>query len=265
MNRTFSEEDAQRIFALAVERQQRAQVEVKPQLSLTDLEEAGQAAGIDPAHIRAAAADLLRPDRIPAQRFFWGMPVEIRRTQVFSSRIDAATRQRLLAAVRHTFGTEGVLTELKNGFAWASAATENYAPVRVFVEDEGTGSRVTFERNKWNQVFGIGMGMGTFFIMFLVIMLSALSSGDSEQTLIGAIFTVAALLVGAGSFYGLRRQGYKEIDEFNTLMAQVEAWLIAAPADVGETTPAPSVDVDVEGYVMGKARPTASDKRTRSG
>lgn len=267
MNRSFSEDDAQRIFALAAERQQAAKTEVRPQLTLADLEEAGQAAGLDPAHIRAAAADLLRPDRLPVHRKFLGVPTEIRRTQVFAEPLSPATRQKLLGAVRHTFGTEGVLTELENGFEWASTAKPNQAPFRVFVEEEGAGSRVTFERNKWSQVLGFGGGFGTMFITFLVISLSAFITGDSDPAIVGGIFMALALVIGIGGFAGLRWFGEKEVNQFNQLMAQVELW---QRAELDEALPAPSapvVDLDAhtEGYTLDEAQHQARDgNRTES-
>ena len=72
MNKQYSESEAQRIFALAAERQQQSESPQKNRLTLEDLEEAGLAAGIAPEFIKSAAADLLRPGSSPSLSNLFG-------------------------------------------------------------------------------------------------------------------------------------------------------------------------------------------------
>ncbi|HEX8299654.1 MAG TPA: hypothetical protein VF594_10890, partial [Rubricoccaceae bacterium] len=84
MPRTYSQAEAQKVFARVAERQ-RAEGPAAGGLSLADLEEAAQAAGLDPTLVSAAAAEIDAPT---PQRSLFGAPVETVRHRVVRGRVS---------------------------------------------------------------------------------------------------------------------------------------------------------------------------------
>lgn len=222
MDHQFSEEDAQRIFALAAERQKTAEVAHDKKLTLAELEEAGLAAGIDPAYIRAAAADLLRPDRVNVHRTFAGLPVEVRSTRLYATPIDEEKWTALVLRLRDLFGKEGLVTSFGKVRQWQSEADERRTPVRVMVEEENGGARVTIERKTWPKVLGASFGVGGFTVAWTIIMLQGLLSGNTDAAWIGVGMVCAALIFAVVGFLRWRNQGEKMQDKYDAVFASLE-------------------------------------------
>ena len=67
--RVYSEQEVSQILERAVERQATAAPAAGAGLSLTDLERLGAEVGIDPAPLRAAAAEVARAERAYNERY----------------------------------------------------------------------------------------------------------------------------------------------------------------------------------------------------
>ncbi len=223
MSRIFSKDDAEKIFAMAAERQQNDEMEAVEGLSLEDLEEAGRAAGIDPDYIRAAAADLLRPSRAPIQRTFMGVPVEMRQTSMIKTPIDSPTWKEIVRQAQHIFGKEGQSTETGLVREWTSVPKENQLPVRIIAEAEGTGTRITIERKTWPQAIGFGIGSIVNIAMGLLLIVTSLagSSGDGDW-IVGSILLGFGLLFGLGAAVGLRMVGKKQATQFEKMLRAID-------------------------------------------
>lgn len=245
MDHRFTEEDAQRIFALAAERQKVVETTRAKSLTLTELEEAGLAAGIDPAYIRAAAADLLRPERVPVKRTFAGIPVEVRSTRLYDTPFDEDQWTALVLELRELFGVEGFVSSLGKMRQWQSIANEQQMPIRVRVEEEADGARVTVERKSWGAVLGPGLGIGSFFVAWTAVLVSAAVSGNATGTWLGIILILASLLFGLGIYLAIRKQGDKMMDKYNRVFAFLDQQghtLAHPPELLSAASPSPLLD-----------------------
>ena len=129
----FTGEEARKIFAEAAERQRMALEERRKRLSLDEVIEAGEAAGIDPAYLRQAAANVLRPEPTVAERTFLGVPVEFKRTVLLDHVPDDDEWGQIVHQLRTIFKTQGVVSEVGRVREWASAVKESEMPVRVLL------------------------------------------------------------------------------------------------------------------------------------
>ena len=221
MDKQFSEEEAQRIFALAAERQQQSHKNREAKLDLKDLEEAGLAAGIDPQFIHEAAADLMRPERIPVYQTVLGTPALIRRSKFFPGQKASNIWDNLLAQVQERFGKQGESSVSAGVYRWKSDEDDKKWPIKLIVEEEKEGARVTIERDRVSQIRGNYVGALWFMIMALVVTIMGLTSGEGTEWIGGLFFGLSALGLAGGTWIGYSIQGRKELAEFNRLIESI--------------------------------------------
>lgn len=238
MERRFSEQEARQIFALAAEREQAAQSLPDAALSLAELQEAARAAGIDPAFVRAAVADFLHADGQPVRRTVAGLPVELRRTRLIPGVLDDDAWAGIVGACRRIFGRHGVATDLGQTREWASEADERKMPVRVTVEQEADGLRVTIGRKSWPQALGLGVATGINLVVGLVLgVVWAVGAAPNDLWVPAFILTLFALLFGAGAYAGLRVNERRDVRRFADAFAAVEHLTGSTPTDERLTAP----------------------------
>ncbi|MEZ4703067.1 MAG: hypothetical protein R2834_22255 [Rhodothermales bacterium] len=222
MKKTFTENEAQRIFALAAERQQRTAEPEPTQLTLADLEEAGRAAGIDAAHIRAAAADLMHPDRLPVLNDVLGVPAEVRVTAVLPDVSFEDAWSDALQRLRDYTGKMGLIESTSTGRLWKSAADAVQGPTRLLVEQEETGVRVTIESNRTKKLTGTLIGAGLFMAVALGIALVSVTSGNGEELFVSALFVLISLAVAGSAWFKERRTGRRDAANLPQLLAEIQ-------------------------------------------
>lgn len=223
MNRNFTKEEAQRIFSLAAERQQAKQKEHDDQLSIEDLEEAGVAAGIDPAFIRAAASDLLRPERATEQRKFLGFPVELRESHVLPIPFDEKEWKKSVDIFTHVYGKAGRTIEVGTTHRWQSEQHENQMPATIIAEKEEHGTRFTFERKMWPMTLGFGIGAAVTTLMGLIFSTIWLTTNVSDDLIIpGAILTGIGLILGLIGTMGMHMYSRNEMNRIEEVFDHLE-------------------------------------------
>lgn len=248
MERQFSEEDAREILALAAERDHLAKTAARTTLTLAELEDAARTAGIDPAHVRSAAADVLRPERRASRRTFWGLPVELRQTRILTGHVGDADWESIVGQCRQTFGRQGVVSDLGSTREWASKANERNSPVRVICEQEGPNTRLTIEQRTWpnaiGTAIGTGMNVATGLLLFLMWLLSGASNGLWIAALVPLLFSV---LFGIGAVTKLRRDDRQQAEAFDRVLTHAERLLPVAPTSPEATlllTETPLLNMD---------------------
>ena len=247
----FSEEEARRIFARAAERQQ-ASEPASEGLSLDELQEVGRAAGLDPAHVAAAVAEVrsARPAAPPAT--FLGVGVEVRASRVLSGPVTDEAWEQMVARLRRTFGSKGTPTDVGRVREWTSGPSST---LLVTVEPgdpaRGGGAVVTMQTSKKSESSQYGAIVGVFGAMaVLFAILGTLQGGAGDPAFwvfIGA-FVAAAVgfpLLGRRSYarWAERRQG-----QFDALLDQFELVVRDAappePAPAAEAGGAGRLDLD---------------------
>lgn len=237
MNRNFTKEEAQRIFSLAAERQQAKQRESDGQLSIADLEEAGVAAGIDPEYIRAAAGDLLRPERATEQRNFMGFPVELRESHVLSLAFDEEKWKKSVDIFTHVYGKAGKTMEVGTTHRWQSEQNDNQMPVSIIAEKEEHGTRFTIERKMWPMTLGFGIGAGVNLLMGLIFTTIWLTTSVSDELIIpGTIMMSIGLLMGLFGSIGMKIYGRRESKRFEEIFDHLEKLAEASDSNKANAT-----------------------------
>ena len=107
----FTEEQAQRIFARAAERQHEAGGEA-PGFSLDELREIGQAAGLSAEHIAEAAAEVEAMTPGEMAREAHGVRTAVRRVRVLPGPLTDEVWQGMVAALRRTTNARGFTSDV---------------------------------------------------------------------------------------------------------------------------------------------------------
>lgn len=263
MDRRFSEQEARQIFALAAEREQAAQPHPTAGLTLSDLEEAARAAGIDPAFVQAAAADFLHAGDRPMRRTFAGIPVELRRTRMLPHPLDDEGWAEVVAACRRIFGKRGVVTDLGRSREWVSEANDRSMPVRVLLEEADGGLRVTIGRDMSQQALGFSVATGVNFTVGLALFVAWLATAPSPLWIPAFVLVTFAVLFGTGAYTGLRLSERRDVQRFADAFAAIEG-IVAARSRHASTPEAPRLLDAPEREAPERETHPAARRRSRS-
>ena len=268
MTRRFSEEEAQRIFARVAERQRESASSSAAGLSLAELEEAASAAGVDPALVATAAAEL---DAAPhAERTLAGVPIEVVRHRPLPGPIDDDVWAEMVSAARREFGQPGMAGQIGRLREWTSISggPKNGVVTRLTAEPTADGTRVTLTRSIREVVLGFTIASAIQWAMAVLFGVLALAGVESEMWIPALILAGLGLMFGAGTQIGARVWQQREGRRFEALLDRLEL-AARAPAldraEVPEVRPEPAgrLDLDALADVEAEDR-VAARPRTRS-
>lgn len=197
MPRRYSEEEAQRIFARVAEREREAASSSASGLSLAELEEAARAAGLDPALVASAAAEL---DAAPhKERTAAGAPVEVVRHRLVPGALGDDGWAQMVGTVRREFGEPGTAGQIGRLREWTSIGgrSNNEVVTRLTAEPTAGGTRVTLSRSV-RQV-ALGFTIATTVQLALAVIFGVIAATGVEPDL----WIATAILVGLGTVFGL--------------------------------------------------------------
>lgn len=239
----FSEDDARRIFARAAERQG-ADDTPGDELSLAELQAIGEASGIDPAHIAAAAAEL-RSGGKPAQSDgFLGLPAPVRETRVLPVALSDEAWARIVEDLRTTYGVDGALSDIGRTREWVAGQRAGRDGVRVTARPGPDGTtelqaQYTLESNV-RQLRGVVVGGA---VAVALVLVGALVLGE-PAALLFALATAILAALGIGlPVWDLRRHALRDARAFGPLLDRAEL-AARTPAD---EAPRGSDDPELDG------------------
>ena len=238
MPRRYSEEEAQRIFALVAERQRT--ISGTDGLTLDELEEAAQAAGLDPGLVAVAAAEL---DAAPhEERTLLGAPVEVVRTRVIEGPLSDDTWAGLVAQARREFGQPGMAGQVGRLREWTLIKnTSNSDTVtRLTAEPTADGTRITLSKSVREVVFGLTLASAIQWALAMVFGVMAVAGVEEGLWIPALLLTLLGVGFGAGVQIGARVWQRAAAGRFEALLDRLE--LIARDAP----TPAPTADTALE-------------------
>lgn len=253
MPRRYSEEQAQRIFALVADRQRLGPGDADG-LSLSELEEAARAAGLDPSLVAAAAAQI---DAAPGDdRTLLGAPVEVVRQRMIAGEVDDETWTRMVHALRAEFGDAGMAGQVGRLREWTliSGGTKHGTSTRLAVEPTADGTRITLTRSVKDSVFGFQLAAAIMAGMSLLFGGIALAAIEPALWIPFGIMLGMGLAFGAGSQIGTRMWHRHTATRFEGLLDRLE--LVArdaAPARAATAeaphprTETPRLGLDLDG------------------
>ncbi|MEM0960956.1 MAG: hypothetical protein AAGK21_00275 [Bacteroidota bacterium] len=251
MPRRYSEEEAQRIFALVAERQRTTAG--ADGLSLSELEEAARAAGLDPSLVAVAAAEL---DAAPhAEKTLAGLPVEVIRSRVVPGTLDDDGWSQVVTAARHEFGEPGMAGQIGRLREWMAImpnSNGNTSILRLTAEPTPDGTRLTLSRSIRQTVIGLSIGTAITAIMAGIFLPLGLTI-DPELLVVAGIMAVMAVVFGTGLALGTRTWQHREAGRFERLLSRLElvtrdasAASVRAPAEVSSAQATPDASMPAE-------------------
>ena len=256
----FTTEAARAIFRRAAEHQEMARAALQADadgLSLADLQSIGAEAGIDPAYIAAAAAEL-QTDEADEDVPWWyaGSPTIEAEAVVPGTITDGPVWAAMVRELRDAFADDGTATQLDTTLEWST--NKNGRSIRVTATPEAYGTRIRIGQSTKDSAQVIAILTGTFLSASLLLgSLFAMGSFDSDVLMLPVIFAAAALLcfgVGTPLYRShLRRQQ----QTFDGVMDRLE--LIALKANA-TSTDKPKLDASV----MDEANEIADSAETGS-
>lgn len=269
MPKRFSEADAQRIFAAAAERQhERGQTETG--LSVEELEEIGRAAGLDPALVREAAMDSLRPEPVSYTKTVLGMPTQFRRERFIRGDITDEAWAQIVADLRRQFNKPGLVTDIGKVREWRSHMNDQMQPVTVTLAPERDGTRVVIERSQTQTVLGLGIAAGVNFFMGLIFLVFAnVETGEPDLIFPAAVMLLFALVFATGTYFGMRTHGRRQIESFDTVLDRIDLAVrdtqpLAEPASRAPEAPERRIDAALLNGQAEPDAPGASRQRDRA-
>lgn len=278
----YSESEIHAIFERAAVRQEaaeRAEKASRAGLSLADLQRIGVEAGIDPAHIAAAARDLARPAHEPAPTSFLGMPTELRASRFIPMSVTGEAWEQVVPELRRIFKQDGLSGELGRVREWAMRPSRSSSdrPARVTLTPEGDGTRVEFEQTLKSSAWGLTAGSATYLVVASIIgTLALMGNFSGEMVWLSVLFVAMAVVFFGAAWGGMRLYGRSQEARFEHALDRIEliARNTAAPVseDVDVTPPlpqqhqqeAPRLDLDALPDVPVTDPSRAPGERTRS-
>lgn len=267
MARRYSEDDARRIFARVAERQS-AHGPADAGLSLADLQEAARAAGLDPALVVQAAAELDRAAPVP-QRLA-GAPVEVSVSRVIPGRLTDDAWAAMVAEARAQFRGTGTAGQIGRQREWSvvSGGAKNGITTHLTAEPVDGGIRLTLSQSIRDMVLGFSIAGGITALMTVVFTVLAVAGVDPELWAAAAILATQTLLFLGGTHVGARQWQTRRARRFESVLDRFE---LIARDDAGEAVdehapPAqvgPRLDLDALGEAPASS-PSADPRRTRA-
>ena len=202
MPRTYSEDDARKVFARVAERQRAAGTQAGG-LSLEDLEEAARAAGLNPTLVAAAAAEIDAPEPV---RSFLGAPVEVGRHRIVRGPVSDEAWEEMVVAARAEFGRTGTAGQVGRTREWtvATGAGNAQATTRLALEPAGADTRIVVTRSARDVVLGFTIA-GSVNASMSVLFATLFAFGvDPEMWIPAVLLAVLAVAFLGGTQVGLR-------------------------------------------------------------
>lgn len=267
----FTEEEAQRIFARAAERQHAAS-DSAPGFSLEELTEIGMAAGLSPEHIAAAVADVkAAPLTRDPDTTVVGVQTEIQRTRVVPGEISDEMWEVMVSRLRRTFKTKGITASVGRAREWTGTNSEGgLSNLHVVAAPVEGGTQITLETSRTDEARQIKWFPVVFAFLTAFFPLIGAAQGKLDEP---AIWVFAALIAAMGTvgFLSTRHSFAKWSEtrqrEFDALLDQFDLLVrdpVATASPLSSSTPtSPLLDLN-ELASEPDARSDATRARTRA-
>lgn len=166
--RKYRDHEVREIFALAStgDDGNRPSVQAQEGLTLSELQDVGREAGLEPERIAHAALVLSARQEVLPRGTTLGMPTSVGRIVELPDAPSQQEWELLVAEIAHTFGGVGEVTAQGNLRQWSNGE------VHAFLEptEAGYRLRMTTDNSSASEVNALG-GIGLAFGMFLLVIL----------------------------------------------------------------------------------------------
>lgn len=260
--RRYTEDEIAALIKQAARAQEAARQQQARQegLTLAEVQEAARAAGIDPAFVTRAAADLATDMPALPPRTLVGLPVSVTHEVLLPGAFTDADWDVLVADLRETFHAtgrlrrDGALRQWRNG------------NLGVIVEPAAGGHRLRFRTLKGNaqpNLAGGGMMLGMGVLMVVMALLGL--GSDPGLLSFGAIMALGGLGMAGATAYHLPRWADERRRQMERLGARAQRRAEAEhPAPAALQAPDASLEMPMEASPPEAEAPLAGARlRTR--
>lgn len=232
-DRQFTHSQASELLAAAA-RLEAATIEAaSSRLTLDEVREAAEAAGIDPRFVDAAMHATAGREE---EEKWLGVPVTTVRTLIMPGRMDDDTWGRVVAIIRDSFDVEGVTETIGNSRRWSHQKTV------VTAEPAGGDTLIQVSMDRSSVTKGMGYTSfamaGTGSILGIA---GLLTSNESGVLFTAAMLGLLAVIYGSVSFILAplqHRWAVKKMDKFADRMASISGAASAVEKQVIAADPA---------------------------
>ena len=250
-DRRYTEAELHAIFERAAKRQEearRAEAASHGGLTLAELQEIGEASGIDPAHVAAAAAEVARTQPQTEGRPRW--PREVRAERRLPGPVSDETWEAIVEVLRRELNAPGVAGQAGRTREWTTMAgtgRQPEAPVSVTLRPDGDQTRLVVTQS-WEQHARAPLIAGAMLSFMALLLGGIFAFTEPEVLLLPVLFAALGLLAFALGPPTLHAFARKKEAAFERLLDRLE--LVARTA-----TPVPEHHPElVEGPVEGAER-----------
>lgn len=225
--RRYGDREVRLILKAAVDLQRRAAEDVSSTggMSLSELEQVAGEAGIDPALIRRAAAELDMPAPVDRPNRFLGSPTEVIVERTIDIPLDPENFDRMLDVVRATTRAVGEVSTVGRQFGWKGRLQDAKTDVSISAGEARTTFRVRIALEELavghfmlkGTLFGVGGGLGT----------AALASS------LGFFAPIVGLGVAGTGYLWARRGLARSAETFRQQARDLVEALAARAAEIG--------------------------------
>jgi hypothetical protein len=191
--RRYDDDEVAEIFARASETEQatRRHLPTREGLTLSELQQIGREAGIQPELVAQAARSLDQPQQ-PNTPVFLGLPIGAARTVRLERRLTDEEWERLVVDLRETFEARGVVRAEGSLRQWSNGN------LQVLLEPDGEAQRVRFRTIRGNSRAMMFLGLGLVGASAATFLAAVLTGSVPAQDALASVASLA--LAGAGAF-----------------------------------------------------------------
>lgn len=261
--RHYAEDEARLVFQRAAARQEAVRAASKTKgtrLTLRELQQIGNEAGIDPAFVAAAAAELDQPE--PQQRSSFFGPQDLQLERVLPGSMSESAWEAIVNELRNTFDMPGIASQVGAAREWTPSGE---SPVRVVAKPEEDMTRLTIDQSlkeyaQMAPAFGIAFTLVSALLGVLSLLGNDINWAPALTFLALAIITFFAARYGTNLYADRQERRLDRILDRLELVALKDAATPTPPALTKQSSEASMSDPleDAE-----NERSTQSSRRQR--
>jgi len=199
--RLYSDKEISAVLKRAAEMQRSQGPVTTSGLSLDEMEQVAADVGIDPAYIKAAAAEL-EAGRTDKAFHFWGGPTSIELDRIVDGRMSPAVWEELVAEVRKIFGVVGETGQVGRSLEWTYRDQTTGERMHLTVTPAGKQTRIRFFMRlaDWAAALhapALSVSTVLIILQFILLHLGPVIEMGLALFLLGAVFMLARLAFGA--------------------------------------------------------------------
>lgn len=229
-DRRFSTPEIEEVFARAAASQQRER-DADLGLTVEELQAVGAEAGLDPAHVAAAARAVASGEPEEGRQSMLGVPVGVHRAATLAAPPSDELWDHLMADLRETFAARGKVEQIGESRIWRNGN------LRATLSPSGDGSRLRIQSNRRKDTRGLLTVAAVQAVMAAVFSLNVFGPEQDPVVFLSVLAAcMAVFAVGRQAVWARTRE--RQMDNVNA-RAQRTARALAS----GPSTPAPVLDL----------------------